>query len=443
MLKHFLKYSRSVFCKKNLLSTRFTFLALSFVFAYSDGCKLFEKLSKSTFVDLEQYSSGTSPSHQQGLQWAFIVQMSQTQLSWRSHNKNHLKPKPRTSGGHQGPQIESRPVSSKSYYRGNYQANHHRGGGGNRQSFPRPRSNSLGYLPKHKRSLYSLRARFESQKESKSTSIGISSNQHNFEDQQHICQLHSDTLDKCLEKSGIYVCKSYAPRCFIIQKVNNYIDFQFDLMNTCQIFQFQVDPRVASTGNSSLIQSSGIQNLNGKSLKNHATIRVDEDIITWETSFDKCTFFRTLVSTDSTSPPCSKCANPWKGNNKITTTPKEIVKDTTTETKTSTGTKSSISTSTISSSSSLCTQSLNGTPYLVKKRPLIITKPSSRQVTQTSTCHQLITTARPVATTVTEKTSRRVNGLVRASSTPNLKKVGVQHQKVKKSKEQKSKWEYL
>ena len=181
-------------------------------------------------------------------------------------------------------------------------------------------------------------------------------------------------------------------------------------------------------------------------MKNHATIRVDEDIITWETSFDKCTFFRTLVSTDSTSPPCSKCANPWKGNNKITTTPKEIVKDTTTETKTSTGTKSSISTSTISSSSSLCTQSLNGTPYLVKKRPLIITKPSSRQVTQTSTCHQLITTARPVATsvTITEKTSRRVNGLVRASSTPNLKKVGVQHKSnVKKSKEQKGKWEYL
>ena len=218
--------------------------------------------------------------------------------------------------------------------------------------------------------------------------------------------------------------------------------------------EFQVDPRVASTGNSSLIQSSGIQNLNGKRLKNHATIRVDENIITWETSFDKCTFFRTLVGTtlpaDATSPPCSKCANPWKGHNKIstitsnTTTPKEIVKVDTTETTTTeeattdTGTKSSIS--------SLCTQSLNGTPYLVKKRPLIITKPSSRQVTQTSTCHQLITTARPVATntvTITEqKTSRRVNGLVRASSTPNLKKVGVQHKSnVKKSKEQKGKWE--
>ena len=226
-------------------------------------------------------------------------------------------------------------------------------------------------------------------------------------------------------------------------------------MGATPIIQFQVDPRVASTGNSSLIQSSGIQNLNGKRLKNHATIRVDENIITWETSFDKCTFFRTLVGTtlpaDATSPPCSKCANPWKGHNKISTitsntttklsstTPKEIVKDTTeTTTESTTGTKSSIS--------SLCTQSLNGTPYLVKKRPLIITKPSSRQVTQTSTCHQLITTARPVATsvTITEKTSRRVNGLVRASSTPNLKKVGVQHKSnVKKSKEQKGKWEYL
>ena len=198
-------------------------------------------------------------------------------------------------------------------------------------------------------------------------------------------------------------------------------------------------------------------------MKNHATIRVDEDIITWETSFDKCTFFRTLVGplpADATSPPCSKCANnPWNkstsrnANNatQISTTSTqqeqpEIIKETTVTSSVSTAadrikTKSTTTTSstTVSSSSSidtktstLCTQSLNGTPYLVKKRPLIITKPSSKQVTQTSSCHQLITTARPVATSTTgvvEKASKRISdhggSLYRASSTPNLKKVGL------------------
>ena len=37
--------------------------------------------------------------------------------------------------------------------------------------------------------------------------------------QQHICELYSDTLDQCFDKSGLYVCKSYGPRCYIIQKV--------------------------------------------------------------------------------------------------------------------------------------------------------------------------------------------------------------------------------
>jgi hypothetical protein len=39
------------------------------------------------------------------------------------------------------------------------------------------------------------------------------------EQQQHICQLHSDTLDQCFDKAGVYTCKSYGPRCYIIQKV--------------------------------------------------------------------------------------------------------------------------------------------------------------------------------------------------------------------------------
>ena len=45
----------------------------------------------------------------------------------------------------------------------------------------------------------------------------------NLAEQQHICQLHNDTLVQCLEKNGVYVCKSYGPRCFIIQKVRKYL----------------------------------------------------------------------------------------------------------------------------------------------------------------------------------------------------------------------------
>ena len=41
-----------------------------------------------------------------------------------------------------------------------------------------------------------------------------------FEPEGHICQLHNDTLADCLDKNGVYVCKSYGPRCFIIQKVS-------------------------------------------------------------------------------------------------------------------------------------------------------------------------------------------------------------------------------
>jgi hypothetical protein len=54
--------------------------------------------------------------------------------------------------------------------------------------------------------------------------VAINDNQavENLAEQQHICQLHNDTLVQCLEKNGVYVCKSYGPRCFIIQKVRKY-----------------------------------------------------------------------------------------------------------------------------------------------------------------------------------------------------------------------------
>ena len=82
--------------------------------------------------------------------------------------------------------------------------------------------------------------------------------------------------------------------------------------------KFQVDPRVVSTRNPSLIWSAGLQSLNGNTLKNHATISVEEDIITWESSQDKCTFTRSSnnpdgngnnnsIETSKPSPPCTRC----------------------------------------------------------------------------------------------------------------------------------------
>ena len=44
-----------------------------------------------------------------------------------------------------------------------------------------------------------------------------------FTEEQHICQLHNETLDKCFGETGTYVCKSYGPRCFIFQKVINIV----------------------------------------------------------------------------------------------------------------------------------------------------------------------------------------------------------------------------
>ena len=52
----------------------------------------------------------------------------------------------------------------------------------------------------------------------------------NLDEQQHICQLHNDTLVRCLEKNGVYVCKSYGPRCFIIQKVSPSKVFQLSCL---------------------------------------------------------------------------------------------------------------------------------------------------------------------------------------------------------------------
>ena len=41
----------------------------------------------------------------------------------------------------------------------------------------------------------------------------------------HICQLHSQTLDECLDQEGTYVCKALGPRSYIIQKVYTYQRF--------------------------------------------------------------------------------------------------------------------------------------------------------------------------------------------------------------------------
>ena len=79
----------------------------------------------------------------------------------------------------------------------------------------------------------------------------------------------------------------------------------FRLAFMFSFFAKKVDPRVALTGDQKLIQSSGIQTLGGKLLKNQATIIVREDIVIWESSHDKCTFFRTQPSLV----PCTKCSS--------------------------------------------------------------------------------------------------------------------------------------
>lgn len=139
---------------------------------------------------------------------------------------------------------------------------------------------------------------------------------------------------------------------------------------------------MASTRNPNLIWSAGIQSLGGTKLKNRATIQVEDNLITWESSYDKCTFTRVP---NSSTPECKKCSKTSEDDNSDNS----------------------------STTSGLCLQSLSGTPYLLKKRPLIITKAN----TQTSNCHQLITTSRHIPA---PQAKRPLNGLYRAASTPNL-----------------------
>ena len=73
--------------------------------------------------------------------------------------------------------------------------------------------------------------------------------------------------------------------------------------------------------------------------------------------------------------------------------------------------------------------SLNGTPYIIKRRPLIITKPHlQNQIeaanTQTSNCHQLITSSRQTVSSDLQRPSRKqATVLQRTTSTPNLSKL--------------------
>ncbi|XP_059088744.1 uncharacterized protein LOC131884866 [Tigriopus californicus] len=91
----------------------------------------------------------------------------------------------------------------------------------------------------------------------------------------HICQIHNETLDQCLDQEGTYVCKSYGSRCFIIQKM----------------------PSSIRTTNGQPIDTQSIQQtLNVaeiKSLVSEATIVVNSNLITWKSKADVCSFART------------------------------------------------------------------------------------------------------------------------------------------------------
>eukprot|EP00094_Tigriopus_californicus_P011918 TCALIF_11513-PA protein Name:"Protein of unknown function" AED:0.34 eAED:0.34 QI:28/0.33/0/0.5/0.66/0.5/4/0/532 len=84
----------------------------------------------------------------------------------------------------------------------------------------------------------------------------------------HICQIHNETLDQCLDQEGTYVCKSYGSRCFIIQKM----------------------PSSIRTTNGQPIDTQSIQQtLNVaeiKSLVSEATIVVNSNLITWKSKAD-------------------------------------------------------------------------------------------------------------------------------------------------------------
>ena len=199
--------------------------------------------------------------------------------------------------------------------------------------------------------------------------------------------------------------------------------------------KFQVDPRVVSTRNPSLIWSAGLQSLNGNTLKNHATISVEEDIITWESSQDKCTFTRgnspdgngnnKITETSETSPPCTRC---WMQS--AASSPAVAVSSASVTTKIDIISASSESYNSINAEGlySQSLHSLNGTPYIIKRRPLIITKPHlQNQIeaanTQTSNCHQLITSSRQTVSSDLQRPSRKATVLQRTTSTPNLSKL--------------------
>ena len=189
---------------------------------------------------------------------------------------------------------------------------------------------------------------------------------------------------------------------------------------------------MVSTRNPSLIWSAGLQSLNGNTLKNHATISVEEDIITWESSQDKCTFTRgnspdgngnnRITETSETSPPCTRCS--------AASSPAVAVSEASVTTKIDIISASSESYNSVNAEGlySQSLHSLNGTPYIIKRRPLIITKPHlQNQIeasnTQTSNCHQLITSSRQTVSSDLQRPARKATGLQRTTSTPNLSKL--------------------
>ena len=194
---------------------------------------------------------------------------------------------------------------------------------------------------------------------------------------------------------------------------------------------------MVSTRNPSLIWSAGLQSLNGNTLKNHATISVEEDIITWESYQDKCTFTRghspdgngnnKITETSQTSPPCTRCLT----QPPAASSPAAVaVSEASVTTKIDIISASSESYKGINAEDlySQSLHSLNGTPYIIKRRPLIITKPHlQNQIeasnTQTSNCHQLITSSRQTISSDLQRPSRKATGLQRTTSTPNLSKL--------------------
>jgi len=125
-----------------------------------------------------------------------------------------------------------------------------------------------------------------------------------LEEESHVCQLHNDTLNQCLEQNGEYVCKSFGPRCFIIQKVSE--DTSNSSWNRTKVHN-KHSSKNSSANASDAIPSSlaydelGLSRIGETRLEPKARIVVEPHLVTWESCNDLCSFYRSTLSSETSA----------------------------------------------------------------------------------------------------------------------------------------------